>query len=160
MSLEYSMFRFSDDYPTAEGLSEMIMQVCMDEDRGDCDHTTRLISALVSAAYHLRYVEAAENDEDGEADITIATDAAALFMSLYVKACKQIGEPCNDGDAWWEDWWPTDCPWHPADIAHLARLKAGETKSVRRQLRAEFAKHKEVRDVGSANTEGNPGDVR
>ena len=27
MSLEYSMFRFSDDYPTAEGLSEMIMQV-------------------------------------------------------------------------------------------------------------------------------------
>jgi hypothetical protein len=160
MSLEYSLFRFSDDYPTAEGLSEMIMQVCMDRDPGDFDRTTRLISALVSAAYQLRCVEAAENDEDGEANITIATDAADLFVSLYVKACKQIGEPCNDGDAWWEDWWPTDCPWHPHDLAHLARLKAGETKCVRRQLRAEFAKHKEVSDVGSANKEGNPGDVQ
>ena len=33
MSLEYSVFRFSDDYPTAEGLSEMIMEVCMDDRR-------------------------------------------------------------------------------------------------------------------------------
>jgi hypothetical protein len=160
MSLEYSLFRFSDDYPTAEGLSEMIMQVCMDDDRGDYDHTERLIDALVRAAYQLRYMEASENDDDGEANIPIVTDAPAMFMSAYAKACKKLGEPCEDGDAWWEDWWPTDCPWHADDIAHLARLKAGETKSVRRQLRAEFAKHKEVRHVGGANTEGNPGGVQ
>jgi hypothetical protein len=160
MSLEYSLFRFSDDYPTAEGLSEMIMQVCMDEDRGDYDHTERLIAALVQAAYQLRYVEAAADDDEGEADIAIAPDAPALFMARYEHACKAIGEPCEDGDAWWEDWWPTDCPWHPADISHLARLKAGETKSVRRQLRAEFAKHKEVCNVGRANQGGNPGGVQ
>ena len=125
MSLEYSLFRFSDDYPTAEGLSEMIMQVCMDQDRGDCDDTERLISALVTAAYQLRYMEAAANDDDGEANITIASDAPALFMSLYTKACKKIGEPCNDGDAWWEDWWPTDCQWHPHDIGCIEQPEKG-----------------------------------
>jgi len=159
MSLEYSMFRFSDDYPAAEGLSEMIMQVCMDDDRGDCDHTTRLISSLVTAAYQLRYVEADEDEDGDKADVSIVNDAPDLFMSAYAKACKKIGEPCNDGDAWWEEWWPTDCPWHPHDIARLARLKAGETRAVRRQLREEFLKHKEVCDVGSADTEGNLGDV-
>jgi hypothetical protein len=142
MSLEYSLFRFSDDYPTAEGIAELVIRVCMDDDRGG-DDTTRLIALLVNAAYQLRYLEAAENDEDGEANIPIATDAPALFMSLYALACKKIGEPCDKGDAWWEDWWPTDCHWHPDDIARLARLKAGETRAVRRQLREEFLKHKE-----------------
>ena len=55
-------------------------------------------------------------------------------------------EPCDDGDTWWEDWWPTNCLWHPEDIARLARLKAGETRAVRRQLRAAFAQHKEKTD--------------
>jgi hypothetical protein len=159
MTLEYSMFRFSDDYPTSDGLSEMIMQACMDEDRGDCDHTERLIAALVQAAYQLRYVEAAADDAEGSPEVAISSDAPALFTSRYEHACKAIGEPCEDGDAWWEDWWPTDCPWHPDDIAHLARLKAGETRAVRRQLRSEFAKRKEVPDVGSANAGEIPGDV-
>lgn len=142
MSLEYSMFRFSDDYPTAEGLSEMIMQVCMDDDRGDSEHAERLLRALINAAYELRYQEAmAESDED-DAEIPSVREPGYLFMDKYARACKKIGEPCNDGDAWWEEWWPTDCPWHPDDIARLARLKVGETKSIRRQLREEFAKHK------------------
>jgi hypothetical protein len=64
-------------------------------------------------------------------------------MSKYAAACKAIGEPCDDGDTWWEDWWPTNCLWHPADIARLAMLKAGEARAVGRALRAEFAKHKE-----------------
>jgi len=139
MSLEYSMFRFADGYPTAEGLSEMIMQVCMDDDRGDFDHTTRLISALVNAAYQLRYVEAAEKDDDGEANIPIADDPADLFIDRYTKIAQKAGMEYTVGDVWWEDWWPTDCMWHPDDIAHLARLKAGETRAVRRQLRAMFA---------------------
>lgn len=142
MSLEYSMFRFSDDYPTAEGLSEMIMQVCMDDDRGDSEHAERLLRALINAAYELRYQEAmAESDED-DAEIPSVREPGYLFMDKYESACKKIGEPCNEGDAWWEEWWPADCPWHPDDIARLARLKAGETKSIRRQLREEFAKHK------------------
>ena len=144
MSLEYTMFRFSDDYPTAEGLSEMIMQVCMDDDRGDSDSTERLIRCLVNAAYELRYQEAAEEDEDGEADIPMVREPGYLFMDKYDAACKKAGEPVNDGDAWWEEWWPTDCQWHPDDIARLARLKAGETRSLRRQLREQFAKHKET----------------
>ena len=142
MSLEYSMFRFSDDYPTAEGLSEMIMQVCMDDDRGDSEHAERLLRALINAAYELRYQEAmAESDED-DAEIPSVREPGYLFMDKYESACKKIGAPCNEGDAWWEEWWPADCPWHPDDIARLARLKAGETKSIRRQLREEFAKHK------------------
>lgn len=136
------MFRFSDDYPTAEGLSEMIMQVCMDDDRGDSEHAERLLRALINAAYELRYQEAmAESDED-DAEIPSVREPGYLFMDKYESACKKIGEPCNEGDAWWEEWWPADCPWHPDDIARLARLKAGETKSIRRQLREEFAKHK------------------
>ena len=144
MSLEYSMFRFSDDYPTAEGLSEMIMQVCMDDSCGS-ESVDRLIRALVQAAHELRWIEAEEDAED-EDDVAIPSvrEPGYLFMDKYAKACKKIGEPCEEGDAWWEDWWPTDCPWHPDDIAWLARLKAGETRSVRRQLREEFLKHKEV----------------
>lgn len=147
MSLEYSMFRFSDDYPTAEGLSEMIMQVCMD-DSCESESVERLIRALVQAAHELRWLEAmgAADDED-EVDIPSARQPGYLFMDKYVAACKAIGEPCGDGDAWWEDWWPTDCPWHPDDVARLARLKAGETRAVRRQLREEFLKHKEKTDA-------------
>jgi len=141
MSLEYSMFRFSDDYPTAEGVSEMIMQVCMGGDN-ESDNHCRLITALVGAAYELRWIEAEEEAED-EVNIPSVREPGYLFMDKYAKACKKIGEPCNEGDAWWEDWWPTDCPWHPDDIARLARLKAGETRAVRRQLREEFLKHKE-----------------
>jgi hypothetical protein len=137
MSLEYSMFRFSDDYPTAEGLSEMIMQVCMDDDRGNCEHAARLISAFVKAAYQLRYMES--DDDDGEANIPIAADPADLFIERYTKIAQKTGMECTVGDAWWEDWWPTDCPWHPADISHLARLKVGEAQALRRQLRAMFA---------------------
>ncbi len=118
------------------------MQVCMDEDRADCDSTERLIRFLVNATYELRYQESAAADEDGEANIPQARKPAELFMAKYASACKQIGEPVCDGDAWWEDWWPQDGPWHPDDIARLARLKAGQTRSIRRQLRAEFAKHK------------------
>jgi hypothetical protein len=145
VSLEYSMFRFSDDYPTAEGLSEMIMQVCMDDDRGSSDNTERLIRALVVAANELRWAEATEEeDDDDEVSVQTVREPGYLFMDKYAAACKQIGEPCNDGDAWWEDWWPTDCPWHPDDIARLARLKAGETRSVRRQLRKMFAEKEET----------------
>lgn len=143
MSLEYSMFRFSDDYPTAEGLSEMIMQVCMDEDRGNCESTERLIRYLVNATYELRYQEAMAEGDDGEVDIPMIPEPWCLFMDKYESVCKRIGEPVCDGDAWWETWWPTDCRWHPDDIARLARLKAGAAQSLRRQLRAEFAKHKE-----------------
>lgn len=143
MSLEYSMFRFSDDHPTAEGLSEMIMQVCMD-DSCESESVERLIRALVQAAHELRWLEAmgAADDED-EVDIPTVREPGYLFMDKYAAACKAIGEPCDEGDAWWEDWWPTDCPWHPDDVARLARLQAGETRSVRRQLREEFLKHKE-----------------
>lgn len=140
MSLEYSMFRFSDDYPTADGLSEMIMQVCMDED-GNSDEHTSLIRSLVNAAYSLRQIEALAEAED-EDEVRIREchrDAERLYMDRYAKACRKIGEPCEEGDAWWEDWWPTGCPWHPDDIARLARLKAGETRAVRRQLRQMFA---------------------
>ena len=146
MSLEYAMFQFSDDYPTAEGVSEMIMQVCMD-DSCESDYATRLIRALVNAAYQLRTLEQlAETDED-EVWVREVGNPAEQFMDRYAKACKKIGEPCDAGDAWWEDWWPTDCPWHPDDIARLARLKAGETRAVRRQLREEFLKHKEKTDA-------------
>lgn len=143
MSLEYSMFRFSDDHPTAEGLSEMIMQVCMD-DSCESESVERLIRALVQAAHELRWLKAmgAADDED-EVDIPTVREPGYLFMDKYAKECKRMGEPCEDGDSWWEDWWPTDCPWHPDDVARLASLKAGETRSIRRQLREEFAKHKE-----------------
>lgn len=148
MSLEYSMFRFSDDYPTAEGLSEMIMQVCMDEDRADNDSTQRLIRALVRATHELRYQEAIEAaDDDDAVGIPAVLNADHLFIEKYEAISKKMGEPVCDGDAWWEDWWPTDCPWHPNDIARLARLKVGEAQSLRRQLRAEFAKHKENADA-------------
>lgn len=149
MSLEYSMFRFSDDYPTAEGLSEMIMQVCMDNDRGDSEHAERLLRSLINAAYELRYQEAMEKSDDDDVDIPSVREPGYLFMDKYESACKKIGEPCNEGDAWWEDWWPTDCPWHPDDIAHLARLKAGETRAIRRQLRAMWAADKEKTDANS-----------
>lgn len=151
MSLEYSMFRFSDDYPTAEGLSEMIMQVCMN-DEGDADAGERLVRALVEAAYQLRWMEQAEElDDYDEAYVRVVENPGERFMDRYAKACRHIGEPCNEGDAWWEDWWPTDCPWHPDDIARLARLKAGETRAVRRQLREEYLKHKEKCDEETVN---------
>lgn len=139
MSLEYSMFRFADDYPTAEGLSEMIMQVCMDDD-SQGDDAERLIYYLVNAAYHLRCIEQLRDTDADEPEVPVAHNAEELYMSLYAKACKAIGEPCNEGDAWWEDWWPTMIRWHPEDIARLARLQAGETRAVRRQLREEFLK--------------------
>jgi len=140
MSLEYSMFRFSDDYPTAEGLSEMIMQVCVPRgDRpSDDDQHTALIRSLVNAAYQMRCIEQAEEVDDAEVCVRTVDDPAARFMARYETACARIGERYDPDDVWWEDWWPTDCPWHPDDIAHLARLKAGETRSVRRQLRQAF----------------------
>lgn len=142
MSLEYSLFRFSDDYPTAEGLSEMIMQVCVPRgDRpSDDDEHTALIRSLVNAAYHLRCIEQAEEVDDTEVCVRTVDDPGRMFLDRYAKACQKIGERCDEGDAWWEDWWPTDCMWHPDDIARLARLKAGETRAVRRQLREMFAK--------------------
>lgn len=142
-SLEYLMFRFADDYPTAESMSEMIMQVAMDDDRGDSENSQRLLRHLVNAAYELRYQEALEDSED-EDDVTVpvADDPACLFMSKYEAECERIGEPVSVGDAWWETWWPIHCNWHPRDIARLARLKAGEARSIRRQLREEFEKHK------------------
>ena len=147
MSLEYSMVRFSDDYPTAEGLSEMIMQVCMD-DSCQSESVERLIRALVQATHELRWLEAmGEAEDEDEVDIPSVREPGYLFMDKYELACKKLGEPCNEGDAWWEEWWPTDCPWHPDDIARLARLKAGETRAVRRQLREEFLKHKEKCDA-------------
>lgn len=145
MSLEYSMFRFSDDYPTAEGLSEMIMQVAMNENGGDLEG--EILSRLVDAAWFFRNTEALEDTDEDEVDIPSVRKPGEVFMDKYEKACKAIDEPCNEGDAWWEDWWPTNCLWHPDDIARLARLKAGETRSIRRQLREEFAKHKEKSDA-------------
>ena len=146
MSLEYSMFRFSDDYPTAEGLSEMIMQVCMDDSR-DRGVAGQCLRALVNAAYQLRTLEQlAETDED-EVNVPEVSDPECRFLDRYARACRAMRERCDDGDAWWEDWWPTDCPWHPDDIARLARLKAGETASVRRQLRAMWATDKENTDA-------------
>lgn len=146
MSLEYSMFRFADDYPTAESLSEILMQVCMNEHGGEMEGV--IIRCLSDALWHLRTIEATEEAEDeDEVDIPSVREPGRLFMELYAKSCKAIGEPCEDGDAWWEDWWPTNCLWHPDDIARLARLKAGETRSVRRQLREAFAKHKENDDA-------------
>lgn len=136
MSLEYSMFRFSDDYPTADGLAEMIMQVCMDEDRGDCDNTERLIRSLVVAADALRH---SESSDDEEVSIPTAHEPGRLFMDKYSAACRKLGFTPDAGDIWWEDWWPTNCPWHPDDIAHLARLKAGQSHAIRRQLRQMFA---------------------
>ena len=147
MSLEYSMFRFSDDYPTADGLSEMIMQVCMDDDRGDSEHAERLLRALINAAYELRYQEALAASDEDDVEIPSVREPGYLFMDKYESACKKIGEPFSQDNVWWEDWWPTDCPWHPYDVARLARLKAGETRAVRRQLREEFAKHKEKADA-------------
>lgn len=141
MSLEYSMFRFADDYPTAEGLSEMIMQVCMDEHGTDVHG--EIVKRLVDAAWFMRCVESMKATGEDDPDIPNVRDPGSLFMEQYAKACKRMGEPCEDGDAWWEDWWPTDCLWHRSDVVRLARLKAGETKTVRRQLRAAFAKHKE-----------------
>ena len=147
MSLEYSMFRFSDDYPTAENLSEMIMHVCM-EDSWESESVERLVRSLVNAAHELRWLEAmGEAEDEDDVDTPSVREPEYLFMDKYAAACKAIGEPCNEGDAWWEDWWPTDCPWHPEDIARLARLKAGETRAVRRQLREEFLKHKEKTDA-------------
>jgi hypothetical protein len=94
----------------------------------------------VDAAWYLRTIEATDEAEDeDEVDIPSVREPGYLFMDKYAAACKAIGEPCNDGDAWWEEWWPTNCLWHPDDIARLARLKAGETRAVRRQLRAMFA---------------------
>jgi hypothetical protein len=142
MSLDYAMFRFSDDYPTADGLSEMIMQVAMNDSGDEMDG--EILRRLVDAAWYLRTIEATDEAEDeDEVDIPSVREPGSLYMAKYAAVCKAIGEPCDDGDAWWEDWWPTNCLWHPADIARLASLKAGETRSVRRQLRAEFAKHKE-----------------
>jgi hypothetical protein len=146
MSLEYSMFRFSDDYPTAEGVSEMILQVCVPRgDRpSDDDEHTALIRSLVNAAYCLRCIEQAAELDDDEVCVRTVADPAAQFMDRYARACKKIGERCDEGDVWWEDWWPTDCTWHPDDISRLARLKAGETRAVRRQLREMFAKEEET----------------
>lgn len=139
MSLEYSMFSFEGNYPTADSMSDLIMQVAMNE-YGD-DLEGEILKRLVDAAWYLRRTEAiAESDED-EVDIPSVHEPAAMYMDLYAKACKAMGEPCSDGDAWWEDWWPQKCLWHRSDIARLARLKAGESRSIRRQLCAEFAKH-------------------
>jgi hypothetical protein len=146
MSLEYSMFRFSDDYPTAEGLSEMIMQVAMNDSGSDMEG--EVLRRLVDAAWHLRTIEATDEAEDeDEVDIPSVREPGYLFMDKYAAACKAIGEPCNDGDAWWEEWWPTGCLWHPDDIARLARLKAGETRAVRRQLREMFAHREDATDA-------------
>jgi hypothetical protein len=146
MSLEYSMFRFSDDYPTADGLSEMIMQVAMNDSGGEMEG--EVLSRLVDALWFLRTIAAtAEVDDEDEVDIPSVREPGALYMERYAQACQKIGEPCDEGDAWWEEWWPTNCLWHPAEVGRLARLKAGETRAMRRQLRAAFAQHKEKSDA-------------
>jgi hypothetical protein len=145
MSLEYSMFRFSDDYPTADGLSDMIMQVCMDN-TCESESVSRLIRSLVRAAHELRWLEAIGAGDEDEVDIPEVPAPGELYLECYARACRAIGEHYDGDDEWWEDWWPTDCPWHPDDIARLSRLRAGATQSLRRQLRSEFAKHKEAED--------------
>lgn len=149
MSLEYSMFRYSDDYPTAEGLSEMIMQVCVPRgDRpSDDDYHTALIRSLVNAAYELRCIEQANEIDNSEVWVRTSDDPEALFLDCYAKACQKIGERYDEGEAWWEDWWPTDCLWHPDDLSRLARLKVSETRAVRRQMREEFLKHKQKEET-------------
>jgi hypothetical protein len=144
MSLEYSMFRFADDFPTAETIGEMALQVCM-QDFGD-DYDTDMIRGLVNAAYACATKEyVAEHDESDDFDLALPQqEVAAQFLRQYERTCKGLGEFIADGDQWWEDWWPTDCQWTKDLVSKLARLKAGQTQAVRRQLRAEFAKHKEA----------------
>lgn len=139
MTLDYAMFRFADDFPTAETLGELAMQVCM-QDCGD-DYDTDMIRGLVNAAYACaRKEHDAGHDEDDGLDFSLEQrEVGEQFMRRYERACKAIGEPCEEGDQWWEDWWPTDCQWTKALVSRLAQLKAGETQSVRRQLRAAFA---------------------
>lgn len=143
MSLEYSMFRFADDFPTAEAIGEMVLQVCM-QDFGD-DYDTDMIRGLVNAAYACATKEyVAEHDESDDFDLALPQrEIETHFIDRYAQACQAIGEPWTADDQWWEDWWPTDCQWTKELVSQLARLKAGQTQSVRRQLRAEFAKHKE-----------------
>ena len=145
MSLEYSMFRFSDDYPDADGMSEMIMQVAMNDSGNEMEG--EVLRRLVDAAWYLRVIAATDEEDEAEADVPSVRDPGSLYMAKYAAACKASSEPCGDGDTWWEDWWPTNCLWHPDDIARLARLKAGETRAVRRQLRAAFAQRKEKPDA-------------
>ena len=100
----------------------MIMQVAMNDGGGDM--ARELLRRLVDAVWYLRTIEATDEVEDeAEVDVPSVRDPGSLYMAKYAAACKAISEPCNDGDTWWEDWWPKNCLWHPDDIARLARLR-------------------------------------
>jgi hypothetical protein len=140
MSLEYAMFRFEDGKPTSEGLSEILMQVCMYSDGAGDEHTT-LIEHLVEATFSMRCIESMDGDDEDE--VPIESDPEKTYARAFLRAVARSGIKASEDESYWEDWWPTNVHWHREDIRRLARLKAGEYVAVRKKMLELMSKRKE-----------------
>lgn len=148
VSLGYTMFRYGFESVSVDELSEIVMRLCMDdEDSGTGqfeDESREMISGMVNALHYRRRVEAyLENDEDEGHAVPIEIRPDEYFISRYEAMCKRQDIPVMDGDAWWEDWWPTTCRWHKKELNRLVDLKVGEMVAGRRAWAEAMKQHRE-----------------
>ncbi len=151
-SLGYTMFRYGFESVAVEELAEIVMRLCMDDE--DCgtgqfeDESSEMIGCLVNALHYRRRVEAyLENDEGEGHAVPIEIRPDDYFIERYEALCKRRNIAVMDGDAWWEDWWPTTCRWHKAELNRLAELKVGEGIASRRACAEIMKQHKENTDA-------------
>jgi len=143
VGLEYAMFRYGFAPVGCSELSDLLIRLCMDEEENGNPDMEPIILNVAKALHSLRAISI---DDDRESDDAEPRDADRpdnpdlFFIAAYERISKNAGEPVCDGDAWWEDFWPVDAPWHKHELLELARLKVGETISLRRALRAAAAK--------------------
>jgi hypothetical protein len=147
LSLEYSIFAYGDDEVTADAVSDLVVRLCMQ--RGDytmSEDESRAVAHLVNAVDDMR----CDEDGDEKPATKYFTGAAVVedeFNRLYSQVCKAAGHYCDTECSAWVEGWPTDCRWHKTELLRLARLVAGRDEHVRRQLRAEFLKHRGESDA-------------
>ena len=151
-SLGYTMFRYGFESVSVDELSEIVMRLCMDDaDSGTGqfeDESREMISCMVNALHYRRRVEAyLENDEDEGHAVPIEIRPDEYFISRYEAMCKRQDITVMDGDAWWEDWWPTTCRWHKKELNRLVDLKVGEMVAGRRAWAEAMKQHKETNDA-------------
>ena len=132
LSFNYTLFQMVED-PSSNHISEMLVRFCM----MDGFDNESVISNLVQALYEMRQVESEENleDDDERVEVDVLDNPEDEFHSVYMKICKKEGINYVEGDSFWEDHWPTNCPWHKNEINIIAKLKVGWGEVFIRQCR-------------------------
>lgn len=144
-SFEYNLFSLGDKTTTVDDLSEMVVSMCMEDDIPE--HFSEMLRCVINALYYCRLNEESQKDREDAKPVDIVKNPDDLFMQTYEKLCDKAGIAVCDGDAWWEDHWPTDAFWHKHEIVQLTRLQIGKVEAHRSYIRQYMQRRQETETV-------------